>query len=70
MAEYELDELASGSEDEKRLKKAREVAGRKRRQKDQGNSDRGKRARIFPSADNQLFRSKIVSNYSMPLFPL
>ena len=34
VAEYESDELASGSEDEKRLKKARETASRKRRQKD------------------------------------
>ena len=32
-AEYESDELASGSEGEKRLKKARETASRKRRQK-------------------------------------
>ena len=31
VAEYESDELASGSEDEKRLKKARVAAGRKRR---------------------------------------
>ena len=32
VAEYGSDELASGSEDEKRLKKARETASRKRRQ--------------------------------------
>ena len=35
-AKYESDKLASGSDDKKRLKKAREVASRKRRQKDQG----------------------------------
>ena len=40
VAEYESDELASGSEDEKRLKKAREAASRKRRQKEQFTSDR------------------------------
>ncbi|CAH3164834.1 unnamed protein product, partial [Pocillopora meandrina] len=34
VAEYESDELVSDSEDEKRLKKARETASRKRRQKD------------------------------------
>ena len=31
--EYESDELASGSEDEKRLKKAKEAASRKRKQR-------------------------------------
>ena len=35
IAEYESDELASSSKDEKRLKKAREAASRKRRQKEQ-----------------------------------
>ena len=34
VAKYESDELVSGSEDEKRLKKAREAASRKRRQKE------------------------------------
>ena len=71
VAEYESDELASGSEDEKRLKKAREVAGRKRRQKDQGScNDRAKRTRFLSSADNQHFRGKILSNYSTPVFTL
>ena len=58
VAEYESDELASGSEDEKRLKKAREAASRKRRQKEQFTSDRGKKARFTMGADNQLFRGK------------
>ena len=58
VAEYESDELASGSEDEKRLKKAREAASRKRRQKEQLSSDRGKKPRIALGADNQLFRDK------------
>ena len=49
------------------LKKARESAGRKRQQKDQGSNDRGKRSRLLSSADNQLFRD---SNYSTPLFTL
>ena len=40
-AEYESDELASDSEDEKRLKKAHESASRKRRQKDQAKIERG-----------------------------
>ena len=61
VAEYESDELTSGSEDEKRLKKAREAASRKRRQKDQLSSDRGKKARIALGTDNQLFRGKIKS---------
>ena len=51
VAEYESDELASGSEDEKRLKKARETASRKRRQKDQANNERGKKARFSGGGD-------------------
>ena len=58
VAEYESDELASGSEDEKRLKKAREAVSRKRRQKDQVASDRGKRPRVSTGVDNQLFRGR------------
>ena len=46
VAEYKSDELASGSEDEKRLRKAKEAANRKRRQKEQVTSDRAKKARL------------------------
>lgn len=46
VAEYKSDELASGSEDEKRLRKAKEAANRKRLQKEQGTSDRAKKARL------------------------
>ena len=53
VAEYEFDELASGSEDEKRLKKARETASRKRRQKDQANNERGKKARFSVGASSE-----------------
>ena len=56
VAEYKSDELVSGSEDEKRLKKAREAASRERRQKDLLASDRGKKPRVSVSADNQFFR--------------
>ena len=56
VAEYESDELASGSEDEKRLKKVREAASRKRRE--QLSSDRRKKPRIALGADDQLFRGK------------
>ena len=58
VAEYESDELASGSEDEKLVNKAREAASRKRRQKEQLSSDRGKKPRIALCADNQLFGGK------------
>ena len=58
VAEYESDELASGSEDEKRLKKAREAVSRKRRQKDQVASECGKRPRVSTGADNQLLRGR------------
>ena len=50
--EYESDEPASGSEDEKRQ---REAASRKRRQKERLFSDLGKKSRIALGADNQLF---------------
>ena len=63
VAEYESDELASGSEDEKRLKKARETASRKRRQKDQANNERGKKARFSGSGDNQLFRGETFNDF-------
>ena len=63
VAEYESDELASGSEDEKRLKKARETASRKRRQKDQANNERVKKARFSGSGDNQLFRGRTFNDF-------
>ena len=58
VAEYESDELASRSEDEKHLKKAREAANPKRRLRDQVTSERGKKTRI--GTDNQLFRGKTL----------
>ena len=42
-----VDDLASGSEDEKRLKKAKYATSRKRRQPTQGRSGPGKVQRIF-----------------------
>ena len=63
VAEYKSDELASGSEDEKRLKKAREAASRKRRQKDQANNERGKKARFSGGGDNQLFRGRTFNDF-------
>ena len=63
VAEYESDELASGSEDEKRLKKARETASRKRRQKDQANNEREKKARFSGGGDNQLFRGRTFNDF-------
>ena len=63
VAEYESDELASGSEDEKRLKKARETASRERRQKDQANNERGKKARFSGGGDNQLFRGRTFNDF-------
>ena len=65
----------SGSEDEKRFKKAREAASRKRRQKDLLASDRGKRPRVSMGTDNQIFRGKsyclhITSWIQMVLDPL
>lgn len=56
VAEHESDELVSSCEDEKRLEKAKEALSRKKRQKEQVTSDRGKKARL--GAANQLFRDK------------
>ena len=58
--EYVSDDLASGSEDDKRLRRARETVGRKRRQALQRRSDNSKRFRsTLSSSDQQLFRGKI-----------
>ncbi|CAH3176310.1 unnamed protein product [Porites lobata] len=55
--EYVSDELASGSEDEKRLKKAKEAASRKRRQPTQGRRGPDKKFKgTSTSTDQQLFR--------------
>ena len=62
VAEYESDELASGSEDQKRLKKDRETASRKRRRKDQANIEHGKKARFSGGADYQLCRGKTFND--------
>ena len=51
MDEYVSDELASGSEDEKRLKKAKDAASRKRRQSTQGRRGSDKRFK-GPSTSN------------------
>ena len=62
-------ELTSRSEDEKR-EIAREVVGQKRRLKDEGNNNPGKRPRNSSSADNNSFRDKISVNCSTSLFTL
>ena len=57
--EYVSDELASGSEDEKRLKKAKEAASRKSRQPKQGR--RGPKFKATStSTDQQLFRGELA----------
>ena len=60
--EYVSDELASGSEDEKRLKKAKEAASRKRRQPTQGRRgpDKKKIKGTLTSTDQQLFRGELA----------
>ncbi|CAH3166711.1 unnamed protein product [Porites lobata] len=58
--EYVSDELASGSEDEKRLKKAKEAASRKRRQPTQGRRGPDKKFKgTSTSTDQQLFRDNL-----------
>ena len=59
--EYVSDELASGSEDEKRLKKAKEAASRKRRQPTQGRRGLDKKFKgTSTSTDQQLFRGELA----------
>ena len=60
--EYVSDELASGSEDEKRLKKAKEAASRKRRQPTQGRRgpDKKKIKGTLTSTDQHLFRGELA----------
>ena len=53
--EYESDELASGSEDKRRLKKSRESASRERRQQEQAANDHRGKVRFASGADIQLF---------------
>ena len=59
--EYVSDELASGSEDEKRLKKAKEAASRKRRQPTQSRRGPDKKFKgTSTSMDQQLFRGELA----------
>ena len=57
--------VASGSENETRLKIAWETASCKRRQKDRANNERGKKARSSGGADNQLFRGKTLNDFGL-----
>ena len=62
--EYVSDELASGSEDEKRLKKANEVARRKRRQPTRGRRGTRKRAqRNFDFDGSAAFRGELACTF-------
>lgn len=59
--EYVSEELASGSEDEKRLKKAKETATRKRRQPMQGRRGTDKKFKgTLTSTDQQLFGGELT----------
>ena len=59
--EYESDELASNSEDEKKLKKAKEAAGRKRKARQEGKRVEDKRQKTFHvPPDHQLFRGRLL----------
>jgi predicted RNA-binding Zn ribbon-like protein len=64
--EYESDDLASGSEDEKRLKKAKEAANRKRQQKisRQATNNPNKVFTALRAFDHQLFRGKYFKSTS------
>ena len=57
--EHVSDDLASGSDDAKRLKKAKEEASRKRRQTNQPRRDHDKKFKSsLSSSDQQLFRGE------------
>ena len=55
--EYESDDVVSNSEDENRLRKAKNVADKKRKDSDKSNP--GPSTRIKSDGDNQLFRGNI-----------
>ena len=58
--EYESDGLASNSEDEKRVKKAKEAASRKRRLSENAQGkERLKKLRMSSEPEQKLFRGKI-----------
>ena len=58
--EYESDELASNSEDEKRIRKAKEAASRKRRLAENAEGkERLKRLRASSAPEQRFFRGKI-----------
>ena len=56
--EYESDDLASGTDDEKRLKKARSKAEKRRKE-----SSRGSDTKKFKSDDNRFFQGEISLVY-------
>ena len=56
--EYETDDLASHSEDEKKIKKVKTVAEKKRKDARPHGSSGNPFKRIQISGDNQLFRGK------------
>ena len=59
--EYESDELASNSDDEKKLRKAKEAANRKRKTKQEHKRCEEKRPRFSQGGDNQLFGGRCES---------
>ena len=59
--EYVSDELASGPDDQKRLKKTKEAASSKRRQPTQGRRGPDKKFKgTLISTDQQLFRGELA----------
>ena len=66
--EYESDELASNSEDEKKLKKAKEAASRKRKARQEGKRVEDKRQKTSHApSDHQLFRGRVVLLTFVPI---
>ena len=59
--EYESDELASNSEDEKKVKKAKEAADGKRKARQEGKRVEDKCQKTFHAPpDHQLFRGRLL----------
>ena len=59
--EYESDDLASDTDDEKRIKKAKSAAEKRRKENPRGND-----AKKFKTSDNQLFRGE----YNVLMMPI
>ena len=68
--EYESDDLASRSVDDKKMRKAKENASRKRRAKFDGRRNEDKRPKYSAGHDNQPFHGEFLHVFTFHAFTL